>query len=188
MAPTSNFSGVGDCDNIAFDVVDEKCSLTECEQLPDAWSRDAPPENIDGRCPYTGEDSWVESEDIGCDDPCLDQSNCGECVDKDCVWSFENQNCRSACSFAEKCLIMPSVDIGMGSTELYEELAPSTTTTSTTTTVIIPPGTTTETKPTAPVCTGANPGERCFTDTGFPGCCDSKYDVCLLLRNYKCKR
>lgn len=129
VASRSNFccssvvSGTGDCEYLAFSEDDEKCTITLCNDLPNGWSRNAPSESFDGLCPYPDiGSSWIESEDLGCDDPCLEKTSCGECIDTDCKWSFADNICRAACDNASTCLGMPIDDMGISTTDLCAEM------------------------------------------------------------------
>jgi len=131
------FSGWGDCSYLAFNEKEQKCTISLCANLPTGWTR-VPPEVSNGRCPYSGNEAWVEPEELGCENPCRNDGDgpptCSECIERDCMWSFEDQDCRPACQDFEPCLAAPRSSSDFPAAELCTELSPPTTSTTSTTT------------------------------------------------------
>lgn len=120
------FSGKGECNFLAFNENECKCTITLCEDLPDGRTRDSPLGGDDdpfddGRCPYSESDTWIDSKELGCDDPCKNALSCNDCVDTGCTWSFTNDICSPACTDWETCIATPLSDVGISSTELCQE-------------------------------------------------------------------
>lgn len=117
---SEDFSGSGDCDYLVFNPAEEKCSISLCTELPTGWTRDLP-EGSYGKCPYLY-DSFIDPEDFDCEDPCKNVSTCGECLDKDCMWSLGNENCLAISYSCPSCLSSSSFNSTLNA-ELCEEFS-----------------------------------------------------------------